>query len=75
MDLNTYLKDHETQTSLARRLGVTQGLVWQWSSGKTRITAERAKQLEQITDGLIGKHELRPDVFDAPMESKSGAAA
>ena len=67
MDLKTYCKDIETQTSLAGRMGVTQGLVWQWIEGVTRITAERAIQIERVTGGQVGKHELRPDVFDAPL--------
>lgn len=73
MDIQTYLKDKAlSQEAFAKKLGVTQGAVWQWmewleDSGKgTRITAERAKQIEEATDGEIGKHELRPDIFEPP---------
>lgn len=50
---------------------VTQGLVWQWlqwlkGEGKgTRITAERAKEIEAITGGEVRAFDLRPDLFEA----------
>jgi DNA-binding transcriptional regulator YdaS (Cro superfamily) len=64
MDLKTYLAngDH-TQTSFAELMGVTQGLVHQWLSGRTRITAERAKQIEKVTRGKVKSRDLRPDIF------------
>ena len=65
MDLQTYLLSN-TQTDLAERLGVSHSLVNQWLSGLTRITAERAVQIERVTNGAIGRHELRPDLFHAP---------
>lgn len=64
MDLKTYLENGgHTQASFAERLGVTQGLIHQWLNGRTRITAERAKQIEKVTRGKIKSHELRPDIF------------
>ncbi len=62
MDLKTYLET-ATQTELARRLGVTQGLVHQWVTGKTRITAERCRDIERVTEGKVTRGELRPDIF------------
>lgn len=53
-----------TQGEFANQLGVTQGLVHQWISGRTRITAERAKQIEEVTEGKVSRHDLRPDLFD-----------
>lgn len=64
MDLKTYLQK-TTQTDLAHRLGVTQGLVHQWVTGKTRITAERAIEIEKATDGQVTRQELRPEIFGA----------
>jgi DNA-binding transcriptional regulator YdaS (Cro superfamily) len=63
MQLSEYLKTVESQTSLARRIGVSQGLVYQWVSGRTRITAERALQIESATEGKVSRHETRPDIF------------
>ncbi|MEX3628444.1 MAG: YdaS family helix-turn-helix protein [Burkholderia sp.] len=62
MDLKTYLQQ-TTQTDLAHRLGVTQGLVHQWVTGKTRITAERAVEIEKATGGQVTRQKLRPEIF------------
>lgn len=51
---------------------VSQGLVHQWlawlndpdAEGATRITAERAIQIEKVTGGEVPRHVLRPDLFD-----------
>ena len=53
-----------TQQSLATALGVTQSLVHQWVAGKTRITAERALDIEAATGGQVRRHDLRPDLFE-----------
>ncbi len=67
MTLIEYLRENQvTQAAFAARLGVTQGLVSQWLNGTTVITPERAKSIEDATEGAVRRHELRPDVFDAP---------
>ncbi|MGE0447770.1 MAG: transcriptional regulator [Vicinamibacterales bacterium] len=64
MNLRTYLESNDiTQAAFAARLGVTQGLVWQWLAERTTITAERAIQIEAATDGHVHRHELRPDLY------------
>jgi DNA-binding transcriptional regulator YdaS (Cro superfamily) len=63
MTLAEYLDKKESQVALAKRLGVSQGLVWQWRTGRTRITAERAVQIETATEGAISRAELRPDLW------------
>lgn len=62
MDLETYLQKH-TQHGLAKRLGVTQSSISQWLSGATKITAERAIEIELATNCLVTREELRPDIF------------
>jgi transcriptional regulator with XRE-family HTH domain len=69
MNLTDYLQT-TTQAEFAKRLGVTQGLVTHWVNGRTRITAERAVQIEQVTDGQVTRHELRPDIFGAHAQAK-----
>lgn len=64
MSLNEYLQT-TTNAELARRLGVTPAMVAHWLHGRNRITAERALQIEQVTDGMVTAAELRPDVFEA----------
>lgn len=69
MQLSAYLESRQiTQKAFAEQLGVTQGLVWQWITGRTRIKAERARQIERATDGAVQAHELRPDLFDPPAD-------
>lgn len=63
MDLKTYVKENGGQTDFARKLGVTQGLVWQWLNGETRVTAERAIEIDKFTGGLVDRATLRPDIF------------
>jgi DNA-binding transcriptional regulator YdaS (Cro superfamily) len=66
MNLENYCTTISSQTGLARELGVTQGLVWQWLNGRTRITAENALLIEEKTGGVVTKEELRPDIFRTP---------
>jgi DNA-binding transcriptional regulator YdaS (Cro superfamily) len=45
---------------IAGELGITRAAVAMWR----RVPAERVAAVERITE--IPKHELRPDLFDAP---------
>ena len=74
MNLKTYLET-TTQKELAELLGVTQGLVSQWVTERTQITAERCIQIETKTHGVITRHELRPDIFPEPSKSEMADAA
>lgn len=51
------------QNALARRLNISPQAVNQWVRGLGRITAERALEIEQATDGQVTRYELRPDLF------------
>ncbi|MHB1266422.1 MAG: YdaS family helix-turn-helix protein [Acidithiobacillus ferriphilus] len=62
MDLKEYTSIH-SQRLLADKLGVHYSLVSQWLSGVTRITAERAAQIESVTSGAVTREELRPDIY------------
>lgn len=62
MNLIDYLKT-TTQEAFAKEVGVTQGMVHQWASGKSPITPERAADIERVTGGQVTRIELRPDVF------------
>jgi DNA-binding transcriptional regulator YdaS (Cro superfamily) len=62
MKLRNYIKT-TTQVELAKLLNVTQGLISQWVRGETKITAERAIQIEKATKGKVSRAELRPDIF------------
>lgn len=72
MHLVEYLKQPGvTQKALAERLGVSQGLISQWVNGSQVIMAERAKAIEEATAGAVTRHELRPDLFDAPRKGRA----
>jgi DNA-binding transcriptional regulator YdaS (Cro superfamily) len=71
VQLHDYLKSEKvSQAELARRLGVTQGMVWQWLRGVRRVSAEKVLALEQATHGKVSRHEIRPDLYPRP---KAGA--
>lgn len=63
-----------SQTALAKKLGVTQQNVWNWLHRDKKIPVERAIQIERVTNEKVKRHDLRPDIFDAPSEDKSTAA-
>lgn len=62
MKLTQYL-ENTSQEEFAKAIGVTQGLVSHWVTGRTRIPAERVLTIEQATGGLVTRHELRPDLY------------
>lgn len=55
--------DRVGSSELARRLGCSKQLVSFWRTGRQRITAERAIEIERVTDMVISRHDLRPDIF------------
>lgn len=64
MQLSEYLKSEKvSQKELARRVGVTQGMVWQWLNERRRISAERVIDIEIATNGRVQRHDLRPDIY------------
>ena len=64
MNLKMYLqRSGRTQTELARALGVTAPLVWQWLNGYRRVGASQVLKIERATDGAVQRHELRPDLY------------
>ena len=73
MNLAAFLRAEKvSQAAFASQLGVTQGLVWQWLNGRTKIVAERVLQIERATDGKVTRHELRPDLY--PPEAETAQA-
>lgn len=69
-----------TQQILAQKIGVSQGLVSQWLNwleGKpeniTKITAERAVDIETATSGVVTRRHTRPDLFGEPEKHPKAA--
>ena len=50
-----------TKAKLAKELGVSPMVVYQWS--KRNVPAERASQIERISKGAVKASDLRPDIF------------
>jgi DNA-binding transcriptional regulator YdaS (Cro superfamily) len=63
MDLQSYLKQ-STQLQLAEALGVSQGLISQWVLGKTKITPQKAIEIERATGKKVTRQELLPEIFN-----------
>lgn len=56
------------QQALAELIGVKQQHVSYWKQkGRKRVPAEYCAAIEAATG--VGKHELRPDLYDAPSEA------
>lgn len=53
----------KTDADAARAIGVSRNSINLWKNGKNRISAERAKQFEDITNGFVTRKEFRPDLF------------
>ena len=56
------------QASLARVIGKKPGHVWAWLNRDHRVPVEMCRLIEMATNGAVKRHELRPDIFDAPAE-------
>lgn len=52
-----------SQGALAKAIGVTQPLVWQWCNGKRPVAAHHCVAIEVATTGQVTRYDLRPDVF------------
>ncbi len=69
MNLSDYRKERGlSQAALADALTqagskATQALVSQWENGGVTIPVERMAAIEKLTDNLVTRHDLRPDIF------------
>ena len=64
MNIQQYLKATGlTQKAFGDKVGVTQGMVWQWVSNFRPVSPEMARKIELITDRQVTAAELCPRVF------------
>ena len=62
MNLATYLSSQKlSQSAFADLLGVSQGLVYQWLTGRRPIAADRCVAIERVTHGSVTRRDLRDD--------------
>ena len=52
-----------SQTALAKRIGVGQGVVSYWLNSAKQVPPKRAVQIEAVTNGEVTRKELRPDLW------------
>jgi DNA-binding transcriptional regulator YdaS (Cro superfamily) len=65
--------DRVGSAELARLLACSKQLVSHWRVGRLRVSAERAVEIETVTEGRILKSELRPDLWPTPpIEQRTG---
>lgn len=63
MKIKEYREKHGlSQEAFGVRVGVSQGMVWQWEAGKP-ITLPKAKKIFRATDGEVTPHDCIPDSF------------
>lgn len=60
MLLSQYLKKYRiTKREFAEKIGVTNIAIWHYISGRRIAPPERAKKIEEESDGLVKAHEIR----------------
>lgn len=78
MLLKTYVEElpRGGRKKLAIQLGVSSSYLARLLSGDRSITAERALQIESVTQGAVTRYELRPDLqWGSTKRSRSTATA
>ncbi|KDD44749.1 DNA-binding helix-turn-helix protein [Bordetella bronchiseptica OSU095] len=62
MDLNRYLnrEDATSAAALAREVGVSPALVYQWRTGRRPVPVEHCAAIERATGGEVSRRDLRP---------------
>jgi DNA-binding transcriptional regulator YdaS (Cro superfamily) len=59
------------QATLATAVGVHRSQVTRWVKWNMPVPAERVPDVERVTG--IPRHELRPDIYEAPTAPRAGA--
>lgn len=74
MNLQAYLDQlpHGGRAELAGKAEISAVYLWQIAKKKRLPSPEVAKAIEDATDGAVKRHELRPDIFDAPRKKAAG---
>ena len=51
------------RSEVARQLGTSDAYLWQIETGRRRPSRWLAEAIERVTNGAVGKHVLRPDLY------------
>jgi DNA-binding transcriptional regulator YdaS (Cro superfamily) len=60
MNLSTYLEKN-SNAELAKKIGVSQGLVYQWATKRRPVSPAKCVAIEKATNGEVSRKELRDD--------------
>jgi DNA-binding transcriptional regulator YdaS (Cro superfamily) len=60
MNLSSYLEKN-SNSELAKKLGVSQGLIYQWATKRRPVSPAKCVAIEKATDGEVSRKELRDD--------------
>lgn len=62
MNLHDYFDGDEalSAAALARRVGVSPALVYQWRTGRRPVPVKHCALIEQATNGVVTRRDLRP---------------
>ena len=72
-DLRTAIEAYPNkQAGVAETIGITQGAVSHWLTGRSKPKAEDVARIESLTG--ISRHLLRPDIFGPPPSEARDAA-
>lgn len=72
--IETYRKLKEmSQAALGRIVGVSGQHIHLIESGARLPSPELAKKIEAATDGLVTRHQLRPDIWEQHDVGKTGS--
>jgi transcriptional regulator with XRE-family HTH domain len=66
--LTSWLRPPHTQDAVAKALGVSQGLVSHWLTGRRPVSAEHVLPLSAYTGFEVRPHDLRPDLYPFPSD-------
>lgn len=63
MILSDYLSadDAKSAADLAREVGVSSSLLYQWRTGRRPVPLEHCAAIERATSGAVTRRDLRPD--------------
>ena len=50
-----------SQAALARAIGASPALVWQWIKGVRPVPLQYCTAIDRATDGAVSRRDLRPD--------------
>lgn len=52
-----------TQTDFAKQLGITASMLSMCKHGKRKLSPNKARLAEKLTNGAVTKEQLRPDIY------------